>query len=333
VRGFASVPVVSDVVVSGRMRVLAAGEAPTSVEMQRGRFAIERAARVAVQPTDPKLWYYLELYRQGADSVAALEFRISPVGRDTALVRVTRNVAVGARGTVDAAALVVQGLPPGDYRLHVTARSGDREEARDAWFSMASFETAAPVAVATPGSEAGIYERYFAPGVATDAQINLLAEAMLVATPGETVNSTVMPADADSRRRFMARYWSRLPDPNPGTPRHELIDEYRQRVEHANRQYAESGRSGRSGVRTDRGRIYLKYGPPDATQLVQITGGTKTVDVWKYARNRGLKYAFLDESGFSNYNLIYTTDPQERTVPDWLEKVFDREAVRQILTF
>lgn len=331
VRGFAATPIISDVVASARMRVLAAGQEPTAVEMKRGRFAIERATRVTVQPSDPKLWYYLELYHQDADSAAALEIRILPAGRDSALVRLTRNVAVGARGTVDAAAIVVQGLPPGDYRMLVTARSGNREETRETAFTMASFETNAPVASA--GSETALYDRYFAPNVSPDAQINQLVEAMMVSTPGDAISPAAVPADVDGKRRYLARYWVRLPDPAPATPRHELVDEYLQRVEFANRSYSESGRAGRSGVKTDRGRIYLKYGPPDMRQALDVIGTQKHVDVWKYSRNRGLKYVFLDESGFSTYNLVYSTDAQERTLGDWMERVFDPDTIRQILQF
>jgi GWxTD domain-containing protein len=286
---------------------------------------------VTVQPSDPKLWYYLELYRQEADSMAQLEIRILPVGRDSALVRTTRNVAVGARGTVDAAAIVVQGLPPGDYRMVMTARSGNREEMREAAFTMASFEVSGPVAAA--GSEAAIYDRYFAPNVRPDAQINQLVEAIMVAAPGDKVSPDAVPTDVDGKRRLLARYWTRLPDPNPATPRHELVDEYVQRVEHANRRFGESGRAGRSGVKTDRGRIYLKYGPPDATLPLDVTGSQKRVEVWKYSRNRGLKYLFLDESGFANFTLAYSTDPQERGLADWMDRVFDPETIRNILQF
>lgn len=334
VRGFASAPVLSDVVVSSHMRVLGTDEQPGAAEMKRGRYAIERAARVVVQPSEPRLWYYLELYRQGADSIAQLELRVLPQGRDSALVRVTRQVAVGAGGTVDAAALVVQGLPPGDYRLSVTARSGGREEQRNALFSMASFE-AAPIAAAAPGgsaSESSLFDRYFTLANRPDAQINDIVEALTVAAPGEMVQSETLTLPADAKRRYLARYWSRVPDPDPATPQHELLDEYIGRVEHVVRSYSE-GIRGRPGVKTDRGRIYLKFGPPDVRQVLDVASNSKTVEMWKYTGRRALKYAFLDESGFSNYNLIFTTDPQERTMHDWRDRVADVQAFYDILKF
>src|SRR3569833_3065571 len=115
VRGFDGAPVLSDVVVGAHMRVLAEGEQPSSAEMQRGRYAIERSTRVTVLPSESRLWYYMELYRQGADSVAQLEFRVVPEGKDTssALVRRRRAGAGGARGAGGAAARGGRGGPPG----------------------------------------------------------------------------------------------------------------------------------------------------------------------------------------------------------------------------
>ena len=334
VTGFAGAPVISDVVVSARMRVLSANEEPSAVEMKRGRYAIERVSRVTVLPAEPRLWYYLELYRQGADSVAQLEFRVVPQGRDSALVRVNRTVAVGARGTVDAAALVVQGLPPGDYTLSVIAKSGDREERRESAFTMASFETAAPVAAATPGasqSEAALFDRYFAVSVRSDAEVNSIVEALTIGGPGELAPNEVMQYTADAKRRYLARYWSRIPDPNPATAAHEVVDEFTQRVAHVTKQYSEF--RGRSGAKTDRGRIYLKYGPADASLSLEVSGSKKTAEIWKYTRRRAIKFVFLDETGFQNYNLIYTTDPQESTLADWQERVRDPDIIRQIITF
>jgi GWxTD domain-containing protein len=136
---------------------------------------------------------------------------------------------------------------------------------------------------------------------------------------------------ADTKRRFLARFWSRVPDPVPATPKHELLEEYSSRVDHVSREYVEKD-IGRSAVRTDRGRIYMKYGPPDLKQPMPLTG-SRAVEVWKYTRTRNLKFAFLDETGFSNYNLIYTTDPTEVSLADWTDRVRDVETIRMIVSF
>lgn len=192
---------------------------------------------------------------------------------------------------------------------------------------------AAPVVVVQPasgGAERAVYQRYFAPDVRQDSAINQIVEAMTLAPPRERVQSGAMQMDADAQRRLLARYWVRMPDPQPATEQHEFLEEYIGRVAFVAREYREQ--AGRSGLRTDRGRIYMRYGAPDAKQLLPMTGN-RGVEIWKYTRLRELKYAFLDQTGFQNFDLIYTTDPQEQSLPDWQERVRELETIRQILAF
>ncbi|HEY0809200.1 MAG TPA: hypothetical protein VGD49_03525, partial [Longimicrobiales bacterium] len=187
VQAFDAAPMMSDAVVSARMRALQQGEAPDASEMQRGRYAIQRGAQVTVLPAEPRLWYYLELYPQQSDSIADLWFRVLPEGKDSPLVRVNRKVRVSERGTVDAASMVVQGLPPGNYRLVISGKSGGRDEQRETQFSMASIDVvaSAPVALGSGPSESTLYDRYFTSANRPDAEINSIIESLIVAAPGE----------------------------------------------------------------------------------------------------------------------------------------------------
>jgi GWxTD domain-containing protein len=337
VRGFAGTPVLSDVVLSARMRVLGDKEEPTQAEMKRGRYAIERGARVTVLPNEPRLWYYVELYQQDSDSVAELRFQVTRPSSDSALVTVSRQVRVNPRGTVDAAALVVQGLPPGQYRLVVTARSGGREETRESEFSMASWESVPVAAAAAPGatvSESALMDRYFTLAVRSDVDVNAMAEALTVSAPGEAVAEATLEAlTTDAKRRYLARYWSRIPDPNPETQQHEVLEEYSERIRYITNMFTEQ--RGRSALRTDRGRIYLRYGAPDARQQIQM-GNNRSLDVWKYTRRRTIKFAFLDETGFQNFNMIYVQgDPTLQSLADWADRVGrnERDAINAIINF
>ena len=338
VHAFSSAPPVSDVLVGGQLRMLATGDSGHSYEVVRGHYAITRGAQVTILPSDPRLWYYLEVYRQGNDSVAELEFKLKRPGSDAALVAAKRSIAVAGGGTVDAAAFPVQGLPPGEYVLSVEAESGGHSEKRLAPFTMGSFDTApvaaAPTGAATSGvSESALFDRYFSPAVASDAEIARVVDAMTVGTPGPMVPQDNTQLTTDAKRRFLAKYWAAIPDPNPATPLHEMVDEYMARVRYVEKNFAERGRP---GVKTDRGRIYLRYGPPDASQHFDIPGSNgsgKVADVWKYTRHKALKYVFLDETGFQNFGLVFTTDPNERGVGDWQDRIHDVETLRQISNF
>ena len=333
--GFSTQPLISDVLVTNRVRALAENEQPTSAEVRKGRLAIEHGTRTMILPTEPKLSYYLELYPVGNAPVnEELEYRIVRASGGEPLFRTQRPMQVTERGGVDAASIPVQGLPPGDYKLIIVAKLGERTEQREAAFTMGSAADAPVLVSATPGgaaSEADLIDRYFAPTVRNDSSINALVEALTLASPGESVPRNTMQLPVEAKRRFLGRFWSRMPDRVPSTPQHELLEEYIGRVEYVARNFVEKD-IGRSGVRTDRGRIYLKYGPPDAKQPLPMQGN-KAVEVWKYTRARNLKFAVLDETGFSNFNLIYTTDPNEQSLSDWQDRVRDVDTIRLILAF
>jgi GWxTD domain-containing protein len=336
VQAFEQPPLISDVLLGSAMRLLEEGQESTDTEIRKGQYAIERGTRVKLLPARAELWYYLELYAPAGSAAipVELEFAIARVTGGAPLVTMPRSIQLSAPGAVDAAMLDLAGLPPGDYRLVVTASARGETQRREADFTVASFEQAPIIAaqpVATPAAtETGLLERYFAPSVRDSTAIHTLVEALTLAPPGERVDASRLQLDTDAQRRFLAYYWARH-DNSPGTVENPLLEEYLQRVQFVAREYAERD-IGRAGTRTDRGRIYLKYGAPEEKLNLPMPQN-RAVEVWRYRRGRPLKFAFLDETGFEHFNLIMTTDPQERTLPDWQERVRDPGTVRLILSF
>jgi len=72
----------------------------------------------------------------------------------------------------------------------------------------------------------------------------------------------------DEREQFIEQFWERR-NPNPGSPENEFKEEYYRRIAYSNEHYA----SGIPGWKTDRGRIYIMYGPPDEIED-HPSGGT-----------------------------------------------------------
>lgn len=62
----------------------------------------------------------------------------------------------------------------------------------------------------------------------------------------------------DEREQFIETFWQRR-DPTPDTIENEYKEEHYRRIAYANEHYA----SGIPGWKSDRGRIYITYGPPD----------------------------------------------------------------------
>jgi GWxTD domain-containing protein len=65
----------------------------------------------------------------------------------------------------------------------------------------------------------------------------------------------------EEREQFIGEFWH-LRDPDPDTEENEYREAYYERVEYANEHFS----SGIAGVKTDRGRIYLRFGKPDEVE-------------------------------------------------------------------
>lgn len=99
----------------------------------------------------------------------------------------------------------------------------------------------------------------------------------------------------EERDGFVKTFWKRR-DPTPETPFNEYREEHYRRIEYANKNFFE----GRIGWRTDRGRVYIMFGPPDFMEtnpgggrgfLFDLSGPTAEFpsEVWVYRHIPGLK--------------------------------------------
>jgi GWxTD domain-containing protein len=82
---------------------------------------------------------------------------------------------------------------------------------------------------------------------------------------------------SDAREDFIARFW-RQRDPTTGTPANEFRDEFSRRVEYANIHFADPRSPARSGMESDRGRIYVMFGPPNNV----VSWETGAYEIWRY---------------------------------------------------
>ncbi len=126
----------------------------------------------------------------------------------------------------------------------------------------------------------------------------------------------------DEREQFIENFWERR-NPNPGSPENEFKEEYYRRIAYANEHFA----SGIQGWRTDRGRIYIMYGPADEVDShpsggsylrPQEEGGGETAtypfEQWRYRYIDGIGtniiLEFVDPTMSGEYHL--TMDPGEK---------------------
>lgn len=126
----------------------------------------------------------------------------------------------------------------------------------------------------------------------------------------------------EEKEQFIEQFWRRR-DPTPETLTNEFKEEHYRRVAYAN----DAFRSGVPGWKTDRGRIYIKFGPPDEIERHPAGGpyvrpsheggGTTSTfpfEVWSYRHLEGVgesvEIEFVDPTQSGEYRLA--RDPLEK---------------------
>src|SRR5262245_35730356 len=96
---------------------------------------------------------------------------------------------------------------------------------------------------------------------------NWIIEVDPILTPEEREAWPKLKTD-EEREQFIETIW-RNRDPNPDTEENEYREAYYERLAYANEHFS----SGIPGFKTDRGRVYLKYGKPNEIES-HPAGGT-----------------------------------------------------------
>jgi GWxTD domain-containing protein len=129
-------------------------------------------------------------------------------------------------------------------------------------------------------------------------------------------------ATNEEREQFIEAFWQRR-DPTPDTVENEFKEEHYRRIAYTNERFS----SGIPGWRTDRGRIYIMWGPPDSIEShsqgstynrpMSEGGGQTSVygfDDWNYHYMEGIgqniTIEFVDPTGTGEYHI--TMDPGEK---------------------
>jgi GWxTD domain-containing protein len=110
-------------------------------------------------------------------------------------------------------------------------------------------------------------------------------------------------ADPRMQKKLFDEFWKKR-DRTPGTAFNEVMAEYYRRVDHAFTTFPT--RREPNGVKTDRGKTYVLYGPP-ATIRREMTPGTPTKELWTYL-NLKKTIIFVDRSRSGEYELESTRD-------------------------
>jgi GWxTD domain-containing protein len=127
----------------------------------------------------------------------------------------------------------------------------------------------------------------------------------------------------EEREAFIEQFWARR-NPDPRSPYNTFKEEHYRRIAYANEHFT----SGIAGWRTDRGRVYIMYGPPDQLES-HPTGGyyarptwegggsttTFPFEKWWYRHIDGMgsdiEIEFVDSSMSGEYRMAMSPDEKD----------------------
>jgi GWxTD domain-containing protein len=132
-------------------------------------------------------------------------------------------------------------------------------------------------------------------------------DVVYIATAEERTTFAGLQTD-EQRQHFVEQFWDRR-NPVPGSAVNDAKVEHYRRIGYANERYKSATDN---GWKTDRGRIYIKYGPPDEIEShPSPAGGKPAFEQWKYYHIEGVGenviIEFDDVDGSGAYRM--TSDP------------------------
>src|SRR5579859_748546 len=156
-----------------------------------------------------------------------------------------------------------------------------------------------------------------------DAQYKqwLSEDVVYIISPAERT-AFLQLSTSEEREQFIEQFWLRRSS-NPDLPDNDFKEEHYRRIAYANEHFA----SGIPGWKTDRGRMYIMWGPPDEIEAhptggtydrpMDEGGGSTTTypwETWRYRYMEGIGenviWEFVDPSSSGEYHL--TMDPGEK---------------------
>jgi GWxTD domain-containing protein len=300
----ATPPLISDMLMANQVR--------RDVRLQEGAYLPYLIGTTMFNPNprrafyrdSPMLYFYYEVNPEALaephESVA-LDMRVKDAGGAVVKDLGKRTITITEDRNFDVGAFSIAGLKPGRYQLEVVC-----SDCGPGLSSSSAFDVLPPhserlafLEPETPVAQASELKYY---GDLSLAQVDsVIATLDLFLTPAqqellETLNEA-------GKKQFLNRFMESA-DPRPDTPENEFKQAVEQRLAYANQFFTSSQNP---GYKTDRGRIYMLYGPPTETIDKPVEATVGPYVIWTYS-GQGETFAFGDFRKDGSYQLIYSTD-------------------------
>jgi GWxTD domain-containing protein len=300
----ATPPLISDMLMANQVRKDVRLQEGSYLPYLIGTTMFNPNPRRAFYRDSPMLYFYYEVNPEALPTPhesVALDMRVKDASGVVVKDLGKRTITVSEDRNFDVGAFSIAGLKPGSYQLEVVcADCGEGLSSSSPFEVMPAHTERLTFLEPEPAAAQGPALQYYADlSVAqVDSVISVMetfltpAQLQLVSTLNET-----------GKKQFLNRFLESA-DPNPETPDNEFKQAVEQRLAYANQFFTSSQNP---GFKTDRGRIYMLYGPPTERIDKPVEATVGPYVIWTYS-SVGETFAFGDFRKDGSYQLIYSTD-------------------------
>lgn len=329
IHGFSMPPRISDLWLTPKMRLASVDDTvPLPGELLEGNTLVTAAARTILTPLRSTAYYLVEAYSD-TQLAGTMQMMVSDSAGKSVVRTLPTAVTVAAGGSILKGQMDLTGLPAGQYAMTFTLVSRTDTVSRSADFVMQGLDETLGRDVVKRAARRTTDEGYFAEMDA--AQLDEAKAPLYYIAEGGELAAYNQKLSVNAKRKFLAEFWIKR-DPTPASPQNEARERFYQAIADANRSFTEGGRRPVPGWKSDRGRVYARYGAPDDKWERQQEGTAPRYQVWRYTRERGRYYVFADRTGFGTYVLITTNDKKEVGQAGWMQ-ILGVDAVEDVGRF
>ncbi len=279
---------------------------------------VEPNPTVLYSKHSPVLFYYSEVYNLLNTSPKNELFLQKQIynSRGDIVYNQKQKLFINNKSIVEIGAINLKKYPTDTYKL--TLIISDSLENRKVFSSKKFFLFNPDVKLAFSGAKKakGFMGSQFAVYTKKECD-NLFRQSRYIAKQDE-IDQYDNIDSLNAKRDFLYKFWKKR-DPFPETRKNESLGDYLKRIAYVNKHFSTMQKK---GFKTDRGRVYLEYGPPDQIDRYPNQTGQKPYEVWQYQSiEGGVIFIFADLTGYSDYELLTSTKRGEVRDDNWQRRI------------
>ena len=262
----------------------------------------------------PVVFYYVEAYGLLKNSSPHYYTKVTVTNSiGTEVLSRERMASRVNESNVEVGTVKVNTLRTGSYNFNFTIIDSVDNSSSTSTKRFFVYNPTLPMDSLTTTTEGSIMGSEY--GVMAEPELDReIAEVRYIAKDAELAQFKSVTG-VDAKRKLLYEFWRRREN-DPDAPKKS---EYLKRVDYTNEHFRNAFQE---GWKTDRGRVFIVYGPPDEIDRHASEGDTKPYEIWTYnSIQGGVEFVFGDRSGSSNYTLLHSTDRNEIHDDNWMQEL------------